>query len=100
MSDKQQPNIALILVILIPLIMIGGSILAYAWLNRPQSNLYQIDALSGTIQWQQTIAPPAQAMMVDAQGSLLNMSTGHNLHQLVALDHRGGLQWKTFASSE
>src|SRR5207244_3023971 len=51
-------------------------------------------------QWQHSIAPPAQAIIVDAQGSLLNVGVGHNLHQLVALDHRGALQWKTFATSE
>lgn len=91
-------HILFIAIILIPLV--GASTLEYRQLSHTQTNLYQLDALSGATLWQQTISSPLQTTLVDAQGSLLNQTVHGTMHQLVALDQRGATQWKTAASDD
>ena len=99
LSHGKLSHILLVLVILAPFI-IGGGVLEAAQLNQHQSDLYQVNALTGGTQWQQTPSSPLQVAHADAQGSLLNVDTSTNLHQLVALNANGATLWKTAPSRQ
>lgn len=98
-SRWKLSRVLLILVALAPFI-IGGSVLEAAQLNRNQSDLYQVNALNGNVQWQQTPSSTLQIAHADAQGSILNLDTGKGFHQLVALNARGTTLWKTPPSQQ
>lgn len=84
------------LVLLLPLI--SGGVLEYAHLSQPRNGLYQVALPGGAMQWQHVSSPLIQPVVADAQGSILDTNVGERLHQLSALDQRGDLLWKTFAS--
>jgi len=90
-------HILLILVVLAPFI-IGGGVLEAAQLNQNRNGLYQIEALTGATQWQQTPATSTQIAYADARGSLLNVTTSTGQHQIVALNSNGITLWKSFQS--
>lgn len=90
-------HILLILVVLAPFI-IGGGVLEAAQLKQDRNGLYQIDALTGTIQWQQTPATSTQIAAIDDNGSFLNVMTRTGQHQIVALNPNGTTLWQSFQS--
>jgi outer membrane protein assembly factor BamB len=77
---------------------IGGGVLEAAQLNQARHNLYQIDARSGSIRWQQAITTPTHIESTDTQGSLLDVTLSSHMHQLVAVDPNGAIQWRSFSS--
>ncbi|MEO8972405.1 MAG: PQQ-binding-like beta-propeller repeat protein [Ktedonobacteraceae bacterium] len=83
--------------LLIPIVAV--CIYAYAQLNHFQSNLYTVDALTGTVLWQQPATGAAQADIVDAQGNVQIVTLSNNEQQLIALDAHGTVQWQSFASN-
>ncbi|MEO8956620.1 MAG: PQQ-binding-like beta-propeller repeat protein [Ktedonobacteraceae bacterium] len=90
-------RLLLILIVLAPF-TIGGGVLAAAQLNQRQQSLYQVNARTGAMQWQQTLPAEADIAHVDAQGSLLNVTTGQGLHQIVALNRNNVTLWKSAQS--
>jgi outer membrane protein assembly factor BamB len=99
LSRWKLSHVLLVLVVLAPFI-IGGGILEAAQLNQSQSDLYQVNALNGDTQWQQTPSSILQAAHTDAQGSILNVDIGKGFHQLVALNPDGTTLWKTPPSQQ
>ncbi|HLJ35246.1 MAG TPA: PQQ-binding-like beta-propeller repeat protein [Ktedonobacteraceae bacterium] len=85
-----------IALLLIPLIAIG--FYAYAQLNHFQSNLYTVNASTGTVLWQQPASGAAQTALVDTQGSVQVATLANNKQQLIALDAHGIVQWQSFSS--
>jgi outer membrane protein assembly factor BamB len=77
---------------------IGGGVLEAAQLNQARHNLYQVDARSGSIRWQQAITTPTHIESTDIQGSLLDVTLSSHMHQLVAVDLNGAIQWRSFSS--
>ncbi len=90
-------RLLLILIILAPLLLTGG-VLEAIQLNQRQQSLYQVNARTGAIQWQQTLPAAGNIAHVDAQGSLLNVTTGQGLHQIVALNRNNVTLWKSSQS--
>nr|HET6902804.1 hypothetical protein [Ktedonobacteraceae bacterium] len=90
-------RLLLILLVLAPF-TIGGGVLAAAQLNQRQQSLYQVNARTGAIEWQQTLPTAAHIAYADAQGSLLNVTTGQGLHQIVALNRNNVTLWKSAQS--
>src|SRR5579872_3291868 len=90
-------RLLLILLVLAPF-TIGGGVLAAAQLNQRQQSLYQVNARTGAIEWQQTLPAAAHIAYADAQGSLLNVTTGQGLHQIVALNRNIVPLWKSAQS--
>ncbi len=90
-------RLLLILLVLAPF-TIGGSVLAAAQLNQRQQSLYQVNARTGAIEWQQSLPAAAHIAQVDAQDSLLNVTTGQGRHQIVALNRNGVPLWKSAQS--
>src|ERR1700693_3603131 len=70
-----------IAIILVP--FIGGGVLEAAQLNQARNSLYQVDTATGNTLWQQTITAPMQVPAVDMQGSLLTITAGQHMRQLV-----------------
>ncbi|HVB21596.1 MAG TPA: PQQ-binding-like beta-propeller repeat protein [Ktedonobacteraceae bacterium] len=85
-----------IILLLMPVIAI--CIYAYGQLNHFQSNLYTVDAHTGTTLWQQAANGAAQTELVDAQGSVQIATLANNTQQLIALDAHGRMQWQSFSS--
>ena len=93
----QFSRLLLILIVLAPLV-IGGGVLEAIQLNQRQQSLYQVNARTGAIQWQQTLSAEGHSVLVDAEGSLLNVTTDQGLHQIVALNRNNVTLWKSAQS--
>lgn len=85
-----------IILLLMPVIAICTD--AYAQFNHFQSNLYTVDAHTGTPLWQQPATGAAQTELVNAQGSVQIATLANNAQQLIALDAHGIVQWQSFTS--
>lgn len=99
LSRWKLSHVLLVLVVLAPFI-IGGGVLEAAQLHQSQSDLYQVNALNGNVQWQQTPSSTLHIAHADTHGSILNVDTGKGFHQLVALDTHGATLWKTPPSQQ
>ena len=99
LSRWKLSHILLVFAIL-ALFIIGGGVLEAAQLKRSQSGLYQINALTGSSQWQQTPSSTLQVTHADTQGSILTVDTGKGFHQLVGLNTNGATLWKTPPSQQ
>src|SRR6266849_2642243 len=80
------------------IILVGGGVLVYPQLARPQSYLNQVTISSGNIRWQHNTETPVQLAMTDTQGSIVITSAGKSLHRLTSLGSDGLSQWTSFSS--
>ncbi len=85
-----------IAIVLIPIL--AGCFYAYVQLNQSQSNLYTVDAHTGSVLWQQPASGSASTDLVDAQGSVQIAAVANNEQQLIGLDAHGTEQWQSFTS--
>ncbi len=79
-------------------VLMSAGILTYTRLNHAQQFLNQVEASSGSAQWQQALNTPATLTGADSQGSFVITASGEHLSQLSALDSRGSSRWATFSS--
>lgn len=84
--------------LLLAILLVSGSALAYLPLSGLHTYLNQLAASSGSTQWQQVTDTPVQLVQADAQGSIILTSDGAHLQRLAALNTSGAAQWTTFSS--
>lgn len=86
----------MVLILLLPIVLAG--VLDYFAMNRPQENVYQLVAHTGSTQWQSVTDQAIKPLFTDAQESIVTVNRADNQRQLQVLSSTGAVNWQTFPS--